>query len=313
MFSVIFPGQGSQFVGMGKELVQNYHIVKDLFQEADDNFKFSFSDLLINGPKDALDRTENTQPAIFLIGYAIFKLLKNEYGINLNKAQYFAGHSLGEYTALSCSGALNFIDTINLLKKRGQAMQSALPLGEGGMVAILGSKIETIENILNNNNSKYKCFIANDNSNVQSVVSGKMKDIDLLIDDLKKNSIKSIKLSVSAPFHCKYMSKATEIMKKEIENLNLNKPSNKLVSNVSATEVEDLEQIKKLLVDQIESRVRWRESIIYMINNKVTKFIEIGPGKVLNGLIKRIDKNVEVISINNKEEMSELKKNGIFQ
>ncbi|OUX53505.1 MAG: [acyl-carrier-protein] S-malonyltransferase [Pelagibacteraceae bacterium TMED287] len=313
MFSVIFPGQGSQFVGMGKELVQNYHIVKDLFQEADDNFKFSFSDLLINGPKDALDRTENTQPAIFLIGYAIFKLLKNEYGINLNKAQYFAGHSLGEYTALSCSGALNFIDTINLLKKRGQAMQSALPLGEGGMVAILGSKIETIENILNNNNSKYKCFIANDNSNVQSVVSGKMKDIDLLIDDLNKNSIKSIKLSVSAPFHCKYMSKATEIMKKEIENLNLNKPSNKLVSNVSATEVEDLEQIKKLLVDQIESRVRWRESIIYMINNKVTKFIEIGPGKVLNGLIKRIDKNVEVISINNKEEMSELKKNGIFQ
>ena len=313
MFSVIFPGQGSQFVGMGKELVQNYHIVKDLFQEADDNFKFSFSDLLINGPKDALDRTENTQPAIFLIGYAIFKLLKNEYGINLNKAQYFAGHSLGEYTALSCSGALNFIDTINLLKKRGQAMQSALPLGEGGMVAILGSKIETIENILNNNNSKYKCFIANDNSNVQSVVSGKMKDIDLLIDDLNKNSIKSIKLSVSAPFHCKYMSKATEIMKKEIENLNLNKPSNKLVSNVSATEVEDLEQIKKLLVDQIESRVRWRESIIYMINNKVTKFIEIGPGKVLNGLIKRIDKNVEVISINIKEEMSELKKNGIFQ
>ena len=312
MFSVIFPGQGSQSVGMGKELLQNYKAVKELFQEADDSFKFSFSDLVINGPKNELDKTENTQPAIFLVGYSIFKLLKNEFGINLNKAKFFAGHSLGEYTALSCSGAINFLDTLNLLKKRGRAMQSALPLGQGGMLAVLGAKIEIVENILKNNNHRYNCYIANDNSNLQSVVSGNIKDLDLLAEDLKKNSIKSIKLSVSAPFHCKYMSKATEIMRNEITNLNLKKPLNKIVSNVTGKEVENIAEIKNLLVEQIESRVRWRESIIYMINKKIIKFIEIGPGKVLSGLIKRIDKNVDVISINEIKEMEYLKNNGFF-
>ena len=312
MFSVIFPGQGSQSVGMGKELLQNYKAVKELFQEADDSFKFSFSDLVINGPKNELDKTENTQPAIFLVGYSIFKLLKNEFGINLNKAKFFAGHSLGEYTALSCSGAINFLDTLNLLKKRGRAMQSALPLGQGGMLAVLGAKIEIVENILKNNNHRYNCYIANDNSNLQSVVSGNTKDLDLLAEDLKKNSIKSIKLSVSAPFHCKYMSKATEIMRNEITNLNLKKPLNKIVSNVTGKEVENIAEIKNLLVEQIESRVRWRESIIYMINKKIIKFIEIGPGKVLSGLIKRIDKNVDVISINEIKEMEYLKNNGFF-
>ena len=312
MFSVIFPGQGSQSVGMGKDLLQNYQVVKELFKEADDSLKFSFSNLIINGPKDELDKTENTQPAIFLIGYSIFKLLKKEFGIDLNKAQFFAGHSLGEYTALSCSGAISFLDTLNLLKKRGQAMQSALPLGEGGMLAVLGTNIEKVENILKNNEDKYNCYVANDNSNLQSVVSGKIKDLDLFAEDLKKNSIKSIKLSVSAPFHCKYMSKATEIMKNEISNLNFNTLSNKIISNVTGKEVENITEIKKLLVDQIESRVRWRESILYMINKKINKFIEIGPGKVLNGLIKRIDKNVEVVSINEIKEMNELKNNGFF-
>ena len=312
MFSVIFPGQGSQSVGMGKDLLQNYQVVKELFKEADDSFKFSFSNLIINGPKDELDKTENTQPAIFLIGYSIFKLLKKEFGIDLNKAEFFAGHSLGEYTALSCSGAINFLDTLNLLKKRGQAMQSALPLGEGGMLAVLGTNVEKVENILKNNEDKYNCYVANDNSNLQSVVSGKIKDLDLFAEDLKKNSIKSIKLSVSAPFHCKYMSKATEIMKNEIANLNFNTLSNKIISNVTGKEVENIIEIKKLLVDQIESRVRWRESILYMINKKINKFIEIGPGKVLNGLIKRIDKNVEVVSINEIKEMNELKNNGFF-
>ena len=312
MFSVIFPGQGSQSVGMGKDLLQNYQVVRELFKEADDSLNFSFSNLIINGPKDELDKTENTQPAIFLIGYSIFKLLKKEFGINLNKAEFFAGHSLGEYTALSCSGAISFLDTLNLLKKRGQAMQSALPLGEGGMLAVLGTNIEKVENILKNNEDKYNCYVANDNSNLQSVVSGKIKDLDLFAEDLKKNSIKSIKLSVSAPFHCKYMSKATEIMKNEIANLNFNKSSNKIISNVTGKEVENIIEIKKLLVDQIESRVRWRESILYMINKKINKFIEIGPGKVLNGLIKRIDKNTEVVSINEIKEMNELKNNGFF-
>tara|TARA_A100000164_G_scaffold371594_1_gene399508 strand:- start:1226 stop:2164 length:939 start_codon:yes stop_codon:yes gene_type:complete len=312
MFSVIFPGQGSQSVGMGKELMQNYSVVKELFQQADDHFKFSFSNLIINGPKNELDKTENTQPAIFLIGYSVFKLLKTEFGVDLNRAEYFAGHSLGEYTALSCAGALPFLDTLKLLKKRGQAMQSSLPLGEGGMLAVLGTKIEKIEDIIKNNNKKYECYIANDNSTLQSVVSGKIKDLDLFIEDLNKNSIKNIKLSVSAPFHCKYMSKATEIMKNEIANLNFSNLSNKLVSNVTAEEVKNTNEMKKLLVEQIECRVRWRESIIYMINKNNLKFIEIGPGKILNGLIKRIDKNAEVISINNEKEMNDLNKNGLF-
>ncbi len=312
MFSVIFPGQGSQSVGMGKELYENYPIVKELYQEADDIFKFSFSNLLINGPENDLNKTENTQPAIFLTGFSIFKLLTKEFGIDLNKAKYFAGHSLGEYTALACSEALGFSETLKLLKKRGEAMQSALPIGEGSMVAVLGAKIEKVENILKNNESKYNCYIANDNSSLQSVVSGKINDLNLFVEDLSKNSIKSIKLSVSAPFHCKYMNKATMTMKEEIMNLNFSKPKNKLVSNVTAKEVEDIEEIKKLLIDQIESRVRWRESVIYMIDNKVTKFIEIGPGKVLNGLIKRINKSVETYSINNKNEIIDLKNNGIL-
>ena len=248
MFSVIFPGQGSQSVGMGKDLLQNYQVVKELFKEADDSLKFSFSNLIINGPKDKLDKTENTQPAIFLIGYSIFKLLKKEFEIDLNKAEFFAGHSLGEYTALSCSGAISFLDTLNLLKKRGQAMQSALPLGEGGMLAVLGTNIEKVENILKNNEDKYNCYVANDNSNLQSVVSGKIKDLDLFAEDLKKNSIKSIKLSVSAPFHCKYMSKATEIMKNEIANLNFNILSNKIISNVTGKEVENIIEIKNYLL-----------------------------------------------------------------
>ncbi len=312
MFSVIFPGQGSQSVGMGKELLQNHQVVKELFQQADDSFKFSFSDLVINGPKNELDKTENTQPAIFLVGYSIFKLMENEFGFDFKKAEYFAGHSLGEYTALSCSGAISFLDTIKLLKKRGEAMQAALPVGEGGMIAVLGAKIEKIEEIINNNTNKYSCYIANDNSTLQSVVSGKIKDLELFIDDLNKSSIKSIKLSVSAPFHCKYMNKATHIMKKEILNLNFINPSNKLVSNVTGEEVSNLEEIKKLLVDQIESRVRWRESIIYMLNKKILNFIEIGPGKILSGLIKRIDKKANTISINNEKEMEDLKSYGLF-
>tara|TARA_A100000164_G_scaffold380488_1_gene428184 strand:- start:733 stop:1671 length:939 start_codon:yes stop_codon:yes gene_type:complete len=312
MFSVIFPGQGSQSVGMGKEFYNKYPCVRELFQEADDKFKFSFSNLLINGPKDKIDNTENTQPAIFLVGYSIFKLLKKEFNIDLNRAEFFAGHSLGEYTALACSGALGFTDGLELLKKRGAAMQSALPIGMGGMLAVIGSKIEIIESIIENNISKYNCYIANDNSNLQIVVSGKLKDLELFAEDLDKNFIKSIKLSVSAPFHCKYMSKATKIMEKEIMNLNLKKPINKLVSNVTGNQVENVDEIKKLLIDQIESRVRWRESVIFMIKKKITNFIEIGPGKVLNGLIKRIDKDVNVISINNEKEIIDLKNNGIF-
>ena len=303
MFSVIFPGQGSQIVGMGKELHAKFDTVKKLFNEADKILEFSISSLILEGPKDQLDLTENTQPAIFLVGYSIFQLLKKEFELDLNKANFFAGHSLGEYTALASADVLSFSDTLKILKIRGNAMQSAVPKGEGGMVAVLGSGIEQIEKIIKENKNKYECFIANDNSNGQLVVSGNINNIDKFILDLKSNSIKNTKLPVSAPFHCKLMKKATDIMTKEITKLEFKDPKNILISNVTGKEVTSSSLLKDLLIKQIESRVRWRESVMLMINNGINKFIEIGPGKVLSGLIKRIDKNVKVSAINNEEDI----------
>ena len=303
MFSVIFPGQGSQIVGMGKEFYTKFDIVKKLFNDADEILGFSISNLILEGPKDKLDLTENTQPAIFLVGYSIFQLLKKEFNIDLNKANFFAGHSLGEYTALASANVLSFSDTLRILKIRGNAMQSAVPKGEGGMVAVLGSEIQKIEKIIEESKNKYECFIANDNSNGQMVVSGNNNEIEKFILDLKSNRIKNIKLPVSAPFHCKLMKKATDIMGKEIEKLEFKDPKNILISNVTAKEITSSSLLKDLLIKQIESRVRWRESVILMINKGVSQFIEIGPGKVLSGLIKRIDKNIKVSAINNEEDI----------
>ena len=303
MFSVIFPGQGSQLVGMGKEFYDKFSLVKDLFKEADDILNFSLSDLVLNGPKENLDLTENTQPAIFLISYSIFKLMKNDFNIDLNKANFFAGHSLGEYSALASAGSLSFSDTLKILKIRGNAMQNSVPKGIGGMVAILGSKIEIIEKIIEENKDKYECFIANDNSEGQIVLSGNIVDLEKIMIDLKSNNIKNLKLPVSAPFHCKLMNKATIIMNEEINNLNFEEPKNTLISNVTGKEISNSHELKKLLIKQIESRVRWRESVLLMINKGVNEFIEIGPGKVLSGLIKRIDKNVKVSAINTEEDI----------
>ena len=306
MFSVIFPGQGSQSVGMAKDLYDNFSSVKEIFKEADEVLNFSLSNLILNGPKNELDLTANTQPAIFLVGFSIFQLIKKNYNINLNKANYFAGHSLGEYTALACAEALSFSETLKLLKVRGKSMQDAVPKGEGGMVAILGSTLEIIEKIINDNINNYKCYIANDNSEGQLVASGKNQDLDLLMQDLKKNNIKSIKLSVSAPFHCKLMSNATKIMDNEIKKSDFKSPKNILISNVTSQEVSDSETLKNLLIKQIESRVRWRESVNLMIKKGVNKFIEIGPGKVLSGLVKRIDRNVIVDSINTEDDIKKI-------
>ena len=303
MFSVIFPGQGSQLVGMGKDLHDKYSLIQDLFKEADDTLGFSLSKLVLSGPKEELDLTENTQPAIFLISHSIFKLIKEEFKIDLNRANFFAGHSLGEYSALTSAGALSFSDTLKILKIRGKAMQSSVSKGVGGMVAVLGSKIETIENIINENKNKYECYIANDNSLGQIVLSGKISDLEKMMVDLKAANIKNIKLPVSAPFHCKLMSKATLIMNEEIEKLNFKEPSNILISNVTGKEISNTNELKDLLVKQIESRVRWRESVTRMIEKGVNQFIEIGPGKVLSGLVKRIDKNVKVSAINNEEDI----------
>ena len=309
MFSVIFPGQGSQSVGMAKNLYNNYRFIKELFDKADEILGFSLSKIILEGPKEELDQTENTQPAIFLVSYSIFEMIKRETELDLRKAKYFAGHSLGEYTALTASGSLDFDQTIRLLKIRGNAMQLAVPKDEGGMLVVLGTEIKNISDLLQENEKKYECFIANDNSNGQIVLSGRNKDLDLLAEDLKKKTIRNIKLSVSAPFHCKLMSSATEIMRKEILNTEFKNPNNIIISNVTGKEVNNSSQIKDLLIEQIESPVRWRESIIYMINKEVRKFIEIGPGKVLSGLIKRIDKSVNLISVNETEDLKNINLN----
>ena len=307
MFSVIFPGQGSQVIGMGKEFFDNYDLVKKLFNEADEVLGFSLTKTIFEGPKDELDLTINTQPAIFLISYSIFSVVKKEFNIDLYKAKYFAGHSLGEYSALAAAGYLDFKETIKLLRKRGDAMQNAVPKGAGGMVAVLGSKIEIIEKILIDNENKLEAQIANDNSEGQIVVSGKNDDLNKLMQILKENNIKNIKLPVSAPFHCKLMSTATSIMKNELENIKFQDANNILISNVTASEILDKNELKKLLIEQIESRVRWREIIVNMVNKGVNHFIEIGPGKVLSGLIKRINKEVKINTINTENDIKALK------
>jgi len=306
MFSVIFPGQGSQMIGMGKEFYDKFDLVKNLFKEADDTLNFSISKLILEGPKEKLDLTANTQPAIFLISYSIYHVIKKEFNIDLSKAKYFAGHSLGEYSALSCAGYLNFSDTLKILRIRGDAMQNSVPKGKGGMVAVLGSTVEIVEKILKDNEKSLSVEIANDNSEGQIVLSGKMDDVDKFILLLKENSIKNIKLPVSAPFHCSLMNKATNIMNDELNKINFIEGKNKLISNVTANEISNTNELKNLLVKQIENRVRWRESVINMIDGGVNHFIEIGPGKVLSGLVKRISKEVKIDTINNQTDIEGL-------
>ena len=306
MFSVIFPGQGSQTIGMGKEFYDKYELVKNLFKQADDVLGIQLSKIILEGPKDQLDLTANTQPAIFLISYSIYTVATKELNIDLDKAKYFAGHSLGEYSALSSAGYLNFSDTIKLLRIRGTAMQNAVPEGEGGMIAILGSNIEIIERILEDNKNILNVQIANDNSEGQIVLSGKKNDLIKLIETLKLKKIKSVQLPVSSPFHCTLMNKATTIMKEQIEKKKFEDSNKKLISNVTANEISNKEELKKLLIDQIENRVRWRETIINMINKGVNHFIELGPGKVLSGLIKRINNNVKIDTINSESDINNL-------
>ena len=303
MFSVLFPGQGSQSPGMAKIFYENFDYVKSLFQEADDLLKNSISKLVLEGPKDKLDLTENTQPAIFLVTYSIFQVLKKETSFDINSVKYFAGHSLGEYSALACSEALTFSQTIQLLQKRGQAMQSAVPKGQGGMLAVLGSDVEKINEIIDTNKDKFICYVANDNSVGQIVVSGNNQDLDNFSSELKNNNIKNIKLPVSAPFHCKLMDSATKIMNEEISKIEFNSPKVEIISNVTAEPTNEPAKIKELLVSQIEKPVRWREIVNYMIDKNINKFIEIGPGKVLSGLVKRINRNVELLQINDLEDL----------
>ena len=299
MNALLFPGQGSQVVGMGSELFKNYQRVKDIFKEADDKLNYSISKIILEGPEDKLQLTQNTQPAILTVSYSIFKVLKEEYNYNLENFKYFAGHSLGEYSALVCSGALDFNDALYLLFERGKAMQEAVPVGVGSMLAVLGVEIDEVKSILEKRKDKAGiCEIANDNANGQVILSGTKENIFLIKDIFKEKKIKSIPLKVSAPFHCSLMRPAAEKMKIKIAEIEFQKPNFEIISNVTAKPENDQESIKSLLINQIISTVRWRESIIYMFNSGIDNFVEIGPGKVLTGMVKRTLKDVNCFSIN---------------
>ena len=299
MSALLFPGQGSQAIGMGSEFYNNFDLVKKIFSQADEVLSYPISKLILQGPEDQLQLTQNTQPAILTVSYSIFKIMKTELGINFNSFKFFAGHSLGEYSALVCSESLNFKDALYLLHERGKAMQAAVPVGQGSMIAVLGLNIIEIINILKSHkNIKGICEIANDNAEGQVIISGDKDSIQSLQLFLKEKKTKSIPLKVSAPFHCTLMKPAAELMKEKINNIEFKKPLFKIVNNVTAKAEEENNNIKPLLIDQIFSTVKWRESLIYMSKAGVKNFVEIGPGKALTGMVKRTIKDSNCFSIN---------------
>jgi len=303
MRAILFPGQGSQYVGMGADFYKKFDLVKNIFSTVDKTLGFSLSKIILNGSQEELQLTQNTQPAIMTVGVSIYNVLKNEYGFDLNKSIFFAGHSLGEYTALVCAGSLKVEEAAYLLHERGKAMQEAVPSGHGAMTAILGMTISEVEKEISLLPKQGICEIANDNSNGQVVVSGTKTIIETLNNNLKRKKKKGIILPVSAPFHSSLMKKASENMKNKIENTDFLKPNPSIISNVTAKREDDVNKIKSLLVDQIISRVRWRESVDYMIEEGATDFLEIGPGKVLSGLVKKINKYVNISNINSVDDI----------
>tara|TARA_Y100001970_G_C14168999_1_gene823011 strand:- start:306 stop:1223 length:918 start_codon:yes stop_codon:yes gene_type:complete len=298
MRAVLFPGQGSQYVGMASEFYQKYDSVKKIFKKVDEALGYQLSKIILEGDENKLKLTQNTQPAIMTVGVSIFNVLNQEFNFNLNNSKFFSGHSLGEYTALVCSGSLTLERAAYLLSERGKAMQQSVPEGTGAMTAVIGMQLKEVENEINLLPKNEVCEIANDNSISQIVVSGTKTANEILNANLKKKGKRGIVLPVSAPFHCSLMKKASENMKEKIQNSVFLKPNPGIISNVTAKEENDVNKIKSLLVDQIVSRVRWRESVDFMIEKGVTEFLEIGPGKVLSGLIKKINKNVKVNNIN---------------
>ena len=298
MNALLFPGQGSQVVGMGSDFYTNFDIVKKIFKEADEKLDYPISKIILEGPESELQLTKNTQPSILTVSYAIFKVLKDEFGFDFNHFKFFAGHSLGEYSALVCAESLGFTDALYLLHERGKAMQDAVPLGKGSMIAVLGMKTNDLEDLLQAKNINGICEIANDNADGQVILSGNKESVESVKLILKEKKIKSIPLKVSAPFHCSLMKPASENMKIKINSTLFKNPLFKIINNVTASPEIDSNLIKDLLIKQIYSTVRWRESTIKMSELGVKNFVEIGPGKVLTGMVKRTIKDANCFSIN---------------
>ena len=308
MSALLFPGQGSQIVGMGSEFYEKFDLVKDIFKLADKKLNYPISKMILEGPEGDLQLTKNTQPAFLIVSFSIFKVLKEEFGFDFKNFKFFAGHSLGEYSALVCSNALNFEDALYLLHERGKAMQEAVPVGKGSMIAVLGLSIEEVESLISvSNEVEGVCEIANDNANGQIIISGELKKVLKFNEILKSKKVKTIPLKVSAPFHCSLMKPAANTMSKKINDTIFNQPTHEIITNVNAQAESKPENLKKFLIDQIFSTVKWRESIIEMANLGVKNFVEIGPGKALTGMVKRTIKNVNTFSINSITDIESLK------
>ncbi len=300
--AAIFPGQGSQYVGMGKYLYANFKIAKAIFHEVDETLNLKLSDIIFSD-QIKLNLTENTQPAIMTVSFATLKVLEIEKGFKIKDFNYCAGHSLGEYSALVASQSLKLSEAALILKKRGQAMQDAVKIGDGAMAAFLNVEVDEIQSFLKYSNCK-SVEISNDNCPGQVVISGKKKEVEQICSKIKeKLKKKSLLLPVSAPFHCQLMTPASIELSDYIEKFFFNKPVIPFISNVSVCETQDTVEIKKLLIDCVYKRVRWREIILYMINKKIENIIEIGPGKSLSNMIKRFNANINCKFVDSLEDL----------
>lgn len=313
MNAIIFPGQGSQSIGMGREIYDAFRCAKDVFQEVDETLNQNLSKIIFEGPESDLTLTENTQPALMVVSMALMRVLEKEGKLNVKDfASYAAGHSLGQYTALCATGSLSLADTARLLKIRGHAMQQAVPVGEGAMAAILGLEMPVIEKIVKEAAQNQVCDIANDNSPGQVVISGHREAIERAIELAQNHGAKRcILLNVSAPFHCSLMKPAQEKMAEAFKDVSVLDPSLPILDNVSAKAVEKGDQLTDFLIQQVTGRVRWRESIEHMVTLGVTTTLEIGAGKVLTGLSKRIAPSLNAIALNTPHDIESFLKKDI--
>ena len=301
--ALVCPGQGSQSIGMGKLLADEYSSAKAIFEEVDEALGENLSSLIWEGEIEELTLTQNAQPALMAMSLAALRGLESE-GFKTENCAYLAGHSLGEYSALAVSKAISVSDAARLLRARGLAMQDAVPVGVGAMAAILGLNFETVQSLAFEAQAAGICQAANDNDPSQVVISGEKTAVELAIELAKNSGAKrAIMLPVSAPFHCELMAPAAQKMKIELEAIKIKPPIVPIVSNVSAQAISDPNEIKKLLVSQVTGSVRWRESIMWMAKNNVDEIWEIGSGKALSGMIRRIDKNINLMAISSPEDV----------
>ncbi len=311
-YAFVFPGQGSQFVGMGKELSESFKSAKEVYEEVNEALSQDLFKIMVEGPESELTKTANTQPALMAHSMAVVRVLEKEFGIKLkDKASYVAGHSLGEYTAACAAGVFSLADTARLLRTRGEAMQQAVPLGFGGMAAVLGVSFKDIDALVEAcNDENNLCVAANDNSDGQVVLSGHMAAIEKAVAIASEFGAKRcVKLPVSAPFHSPLMQPAAEVMAKALEEVESHSAQIPLIANVTAQVESSKEEIIKNLIKQVTGTVRWRESVNFMKEEGVTDAVELGAGKVLTNIIKRSQPEIHAISVGSPSEIEELAKN----